>query len=246
MASTEGEPPREGSPVLSVLVYTRTAGFRHDSIPAGIEAMRAIGKEARWHVESTETPQDFTEENLARFAVVVFLNTTGDVLNKDQEQAFERYIRGGGGYVGIHSASDTEYDWGFYRELVGAYFRRHPPVQQATVLVVDKEHPATRGLPERWVRTDEWYNFRALPGAEHHILARLDTESYSGSDHPEGHPVAWWREIDRGRALYTAGGHTRESFEEPLFRLHLRGAILWAAGISDSPDDAEPRRVVRP
>ncbi len=233
-----GEPP---APVLPppaeqvrILVFTRTEGFRHDSIPAGIDAFRELAVANGWFVEATEDPERFTAELLKPFKAVVFLNTTGDVLDPPHEAAFEAFIRNGGGYLGIHSASDTEYDWPFYKELVGAHFKRHPAVQQATVMVEDQEHPATRLLPHRWTRTDEWYDFRALPEAPHRVLARLDPASYTGSEHTDDHPIVWCREIDAGRALYTGCGHTKESFKEPLFREHLSGSIRWLCRLADS------------
>ena len=213
---------------LAVLVYSRTAGFRHGSIGPGIEALRKLGFQHGFDTVSTENPAMFTDGSLAAFDVVVFLNTTGDVLDDEQQAAFERFIQRGGGFVGIHSASDTEYDWPWYGRLVGAYFAGHPPTQPAVVEVHDHEHCSTRHLPERWGRNDEWYNFQKAP--EHvNVLATLDTSTYTGSAHAGNHPIAWYHEMDGGRAFYTAGGHTNESFSEPEFLQHLLGGILWAA-----------------
>ena len=222
--------PGEDDPArFRVLVFSRTAGFRHASIPQGIAAIGRLGAEHGFEVFATEQGADFTDTNLGRFAAVVFLSTTGDVLNDDQQAAFERYIRGGGGYVGIHGASDTEYDWPWYGRLVGAYFSGHPRTQQATVVVTDRDHSSTRMLPRKWSRTDEWYNYRASPRGRVRVLAVLDEGSYEGGDMPDDHPIAWCQEYDGGRAWYTGGGHTRASFFEPLFLEHLLGGILWAA-----------------
>jgi type 1 glutamine amidotransferase len=214
-----------------LLVFTRTTGFRHDSIPDAIAAIRGVAAESGLSVESTEDPSAFNDENLASYRAVVFLLTTGDVLDDSQQSAFERWIRAGGGWAGVHSASDTEYEWPFYGELVGAYFAGHPAVQPATVHVEDRAHPATAALPEVWPRTDEWYDFRSNPRAAVHVLASLDESTYSGGSMGSDHPIAWCREVSGARAFYTAGGHTRESYTEPLFVAHLSGGIRWAAGL---------------
>lgn len=214
-----------------VLAFTRTTGFRHDSIPDAIDALRRIGAESGFDVDVTEDPAAFRDANLASYRAVVFLLTTGDVLDEDGQSALERFVASGGGWVGVHSASDTEYDWPFYGRLVGEYFSGHPAIQTATVHVEDRAHPATAALPETWPRTDEWYNFRASPRSAVHVLATLDEGTYSGGTMGADHPIAWCHEVAGGRAIYTAGGHTRESYTEPLFVAHLAGAVRWAAGL---------------
>ena len=166
-----------------VLVFSKTAGFRHDSIPAGIQAIRDLGAANNFTVTATEDAAAFTTANLAQYEAVVFLSTTGDVLNATQQTAFESYVRGGGGYVGIHSAADTEYDWSFYGQLVGAYFASHPAIQQASVRVENRAHPATAHLPQLWTRTDELYNYRTNPRSTARVLATLDESTYSGGTH---------------------------------------------------------------
>src|SRR6266536_962961 len=223
-------PPPAHAP-FRVLVFSRTTGFRHASIPAAITAVEVLGSVNNFTVEATEDATVFTDTNLARFAAVVFLNTTGDVLDSAQQAAFERYVRAGNGYVGVHSASDTEYGWPWYGGLVGAYFQSHPAIQPAIIRVEDRGHPSTAGLPEAWERTDEWYSFRSNPRGEAHVLARLDEASYAGGTMGEDHPIAWYHAYDGGRAWYTAGGHTRESYGEPLFLAHLLCGIEFAAGV---------------
>lgn len=216
-------------PEIGVLVFSKTAGFRHDSIPAGHEAMRKLAQQHGWKVESTEDAAVFTDANLKRFKVVVFLCTTGDVLNEAQEKAFEGFISGGGGWVGIHSATDTEYGWPWYGEMIGgAYFKSHPHIQPADIIVEDK-HPTVAMLPPIWKRTDEWYCFRANPRGKVDVHARLDTKTYQGSTMGEDHPVIWSREVAKGRAWYTAGGHTKESYSEDLFLKHVAAGVNWAA-----------------
>lgn len=221
--------PADDDPV-SVLVFSKTAGFRHASIPDGVAAIEAIGAEHGFDVVATEDARIFSDESLATFDVVMFLNTTGDVLDLSQEAAFRRWVQAGGGFVGVHAAADTEYDWPWYGGLVGARFRSHPPVQEAVIEVVDRDHPCTAHLGQTWVRTDEWYDFQAAPGPRSRRLLMLDESSYEGGRMGEDHPIAWSHDYDGGRAIYTGGGHTSEAFDEPDFRLHLLGAIEWAAG----------------
>src|ERR1700722_799526 len=144
-----------------VLIFCKTAGFHHASIAVGIPAIVKLGKEHNFDVDTTTDATKFTYDNLKQYAAVIFLSTTGDVLNDAQQAEFEKYIRSGGGFVGVHSATDTEYNWAWYGNLVGAYFRNHPSVQQvATLHIVDPNFIATKGLPSEWKRLDEWYNFK--------------------------------------------------------------------------------------
>jgi glucose/arabinose dehydrogenase len=216
----------------TILVFSKTAGFRHDSIPAGIAAIQQLGEQNGFHVEATEDASAFTADNLSRFAAVVWLSTTGDVLNAEQQAAFEDYVDAGGGYAGVHAASDTEYDWPWYGELVGAYFKSHPAIQEATVNVVARDHPSTAPLPYQWTRTDEWYNYRTNPRADVKVLATLDESSYDpGADAMGDHPIAWCHAQEQGRSWYTGGGHTQQSYAEPEFLAHLAGGISYAAGL---------------
>ena len=223
-------------PLTRVVLFSRTASFRHGSIPVAIEALRGIGKRQGFAVVSTEDPEQLLSW-LDGTDVVVFLNTTGDILSDAQQPTFESYVSAGGGFLGIHAAADTEYDWPWYGMLVGAYFSGHPAIQTARVQVVDRAHPATAMLTEVWTREDEWYNYRERPPADARILATLDVASYEGSTMGEGHPIMWCREIAGGRSIYIGGGHTDESYADPLFLAHLLGALRWAAG----DDEVEPR-----
>lgn len=222
--------PSPVSPIFSILVFSKTAGFRHDSIPAGVAAVRQLGTARGFSVDATEDASAFADEALARYKAVVFLSTTGDVLNPAQEAAFERFIRRGGGFVGVHSATDTEYDWPFYGALVGAYFEGHPDIQSATIQIEDPAHPAVASLPRAWTRRDEWYNFRQNPRSRVNVLATLDERSYTGGTMAPDHPIVWSHTYEGGRSFYTALGHTQESFSESAFVDHLGRAILWAAG----------------
>lgn len=219
-----------------VLLFSKTTGFRHDSIPAGIAAIQQLGAENDFDVFATEDSTAFTAANLAQFDVVIFLNTTGNVLDVAQQTAFQQYIQSGKGWVGVHSASDTEQTWPWYGQLVGAYLRDHHAIQPGTVLALDRAHPSTSPLPERWVHTDEWYNFQTNPRGTVHVLATLDESTVVGGTMGHDHPIAWCREFDGGRTWYTAMGHTAGTYSEPEFRAHLLGGIRWAAG--HTPGDA--------
>ncbi|MCA9297286.1 MAG: ThuA domain-containing protein, partial [Phycisphaerales bacterium] len=134
-------------------------------------------------------------------------------------------------------AADTEYDWPWYTELIGAMFRSHPHIQPATITVEQRTHPSTRHLDSTWTRTDEWYDFRDNPRPRVDVLMRLDPASYEGSVMPDDHPIAWCHELDGVRAFYTAGGHTAASYAEPAFLEHLNGALHWAARrAADAPN----------
>ncbi|MDX3234461.1 ThuA domain-containing protein [Streptomyces sp. ME03-5709C] len=214
-----------------VLVFSRTAGFRHDSIPTGVATLKELGATANITVDSTEEPRQFTSNNLARYDAVVFMSTTGDVLNAEQQQAFENYVKGGGAYMGIHAAADTEYDWPFYGGLVGAYFQGHPQIQKATVRAEDHEHPATAHLDAAgWQRTDEWYNYRTNPRGQARVLATLDETTYQGGTMKGDHPIAWCQAYESGRSFYTGLGHTKESYAEQAFRQHILGGLRYAVG----------------
>jgi type 1 glutamine amidotransferase len=208
-----------------VLAFTKTTAFHHDSIPAAVDTVRA---QRRYAVDVTDDASAFTVRNLRRYAAVVFLLTTGDVLDPAEQRAFERYIDRGGGYAGFHSATDTEYDWPFYGRLVGAYFQSHPAVQPATVVVVDVFARAAR-LPHRWIRTDEWYDFRTNPRPHVRVLATVDESTYQGGTMGPDHPLVWCHRSGKGRAWYSEMGHTAESWAEPAFRRHVLAGIRFAA-----------------
>src|SRR3982750_4008616 len=193
-----------------VLVFSRTAGFRHSSIGVGLAAIKKLGAENGFAVDATEDASLFTSKNLARYRAVVFLNTTGDVLDASQQDDFERYIEAGGGYVGVHSATDTEYDWPWYGRLAGAYFNGHPGnpnVRRATFRVRDPSHVSTQGLPAKWEREDEFYNFRNI-APDLHVLVDIDESTYQGGTNGANHPMSWYHEFDGGRSWYTNMGHT--------------------------------------
>ncbi|TDQ15122.1 glucose/arabinose dehydrogenase [Algoriphagus boseongensis] len=231
---------REGKP--KVLVFSKTAGFYHESIPNGIAAIQKLGAENGFEVDTTKNAENINEENLAQYAAVIFVSTTGDVLNHYQEADFERYIQSGGGFVGIHAAADSEYDWGWYGRLVGGYFADHPGindphpnVQPGKITKTGEKHPSADFLPESWERTDEWYSYKKVNPNTKKLLM-LDESSYQGGLDMGEHPIAWYHDFDGGRAWYTGGGHTKESFEEADFLKHLLAGILYAIGDNNQLD----------
>jgi type 1 glutamine amidotransferase len=214
-----------------VLIFSKTLGFHHNSIKQGIDAIQKLGLANKFEVDTTTNSTYFNDKNLKQYAAVIFLSTTGDVLNDEQERAFVKYIKSGGGFAGVHSATDCEYNWPWFGNLVGAYFAGHPNQQQATLNVTDRKHISTEHLPEQWKRKDEWYNFRNVAQGLN-VLIFIDEKSYDAGKNKMGdnHPIAWYHEFDGGRAFYTGLGHTEESFAEPLFLQHLLGGIKYAMG----------------
>jgi cytochrome c len=225
-------PAAAGQP--NILLFTRTAGFRHDSIPAGVSAIQTLAQQQGFGLALTEDGRQFTDQTLAQFSAVVFLSTTGDILIAEQEAAFERYIASGHGFVGVHAAADCEYNWAYYGGLVGAYFKGHSLVTAASVKVEPATHPALTGVPSPWQRTDEWYGFRTNPRPDVTVLLTVDESTYAAGEGAMGadHPVAWSHAYQGGRAFYTALGHASETFSDPVFLGHLLGGIQWAAGVA--------------
>ncbi|GAB2564668.1 ThuA domain-containing protein [Spirosoma areae] len=231
-----------------ILVFSKTKGWKHTSIPFGVAALQKLGRENKFRVDTTKNAAYFNDDSLRNYTAVIFLSTTGNVLNQTQQAAFERYIQAGGGYMGIHAAADTEYDWPWYNKLVGGYFASHPSqsnVRKATVDVTDKTHPSTTHLPDHWERTDEWYNYRSLYSGLN-ILANLDENTYTGGTNGSNHPIAWYHEFDGGRSFYTGGGHEDSSFSEPLFVQHLLGGLNWVMGSGKPLDYSKAYAVVMP
>ncbi|MEO8886030.1 MAG: ThuA domain-containing protein [Mucilaginibacter sp.] len=230
-------------PNPKVLIFCKTAVFPHKSIPAGIAAIKKLGAENKFDVDTTTDVSKFTDANLKQYATIIFLSPTSNmqkVVFKDSvnKEAFKKYIEKGGGFLGIHSATDFGYEWPWYGQLVGGYFLGHPRknVQTATLKVIDKNNPATKALPDTWTRTDEYYSFK--PGSnpkDLHVLITLDesTEDYGTQTNlkmGDFHPMAWYHDYDGGRAFYTALGHTDESFSDPLVLDHILGALQYTMG----------------
>jgi uncharacterized protein len=222
--SAPAAPPR-------ALIFTKTAGFRHDSIPTAIAALQRITAEQGMQADASEDASVFTPQNLARYRIVIFASTTGDVLDANQQKAMEDFVDAGGGFVGLHSASDTEYDWPWYGQLVGAYFHSHPPGLQTTRVRFDRDGVAVQG--REWKVTDEIYNYRDNPRENVQVIATVDESDYSGGTMGHDHPIAWCRESAKGRAWYTGLGHDPALYADPVFLRHLGNGLRYASGKSD-------------
>lgn len=214
----------------AVLVFTRTAKFRHESIPTAVATLRELGAAQGLRVDHGEDPAAFTKANLARYRAVVFANTTGDVLDEPQQAALQAYVEGGGGFLGLHSAADTEYDWPWYGELVGAWFHKHPPGLQTAQVTL--HGGALEG--QRWTLTDEIYNYRRNPRPWVQVLASVDEASYEGGTMGADHPITWCRPIAQGRSWYTGFGHDDAVFADPNVRALLRRGLAYASGAATS------------
>ncbi|WP_082113053.1 ThuA domain-containing protein [Pseudoxanthomonas suwonensis] len=227
---TEEHAPAATAPRPAILVFTRTLGWRHDSIPQAVETLRGLAAQAGFEVVHSEDPALFDNGQLARFRAVVFANTTGEVLDAAQRAAFERYIAAGGAFMGVHSAADTGKAWPWYGELVGAWFKDHPPGLQTTdVHFEDGRGPD--GL-ERWRVTDELYNYRRNPRPAVVVIATVDESGYEGGTMGTDHPIAWCHAAAGGRAWYTGLGHAQAVYADPVFRAHLLRGLRYATGLS--------------
>lgn len=212
-----------------VLIFSKTNGYHHASIATGIEAIKKLGLENGFDVDTTTDSLRFRYKILKKYSALIFLSPTGKVFGPDEEKALQEYIRKGGGFVGIHAATDCEYNWQWYGDLVGAYFKSHPKQQKAKFIVVDKNNPATQGLPDTWEHFDELYNFKYL-NPDIKVLLKIDETSYTGGANGDNHPMAWYHEYDGGRSFYTALGHTDETWVDPLYLHHLLAGIQYAMG----------------
>lgn len=212
-----------------VLIFCKTNGYHHASIAAGTAAIRKLGEQNGFDVDVTTDSTQFRYKILKKYAALIFLSPTGKVFGPEEEKGLQEYIHHGGGFVGIHAATDCEYNWQWYGDLVGGYFKSHPKQQQANIIVVDKDNPITKGIPETWSRWDEWYNFKYL-NPNLHVLMKIDEKSYTGGENGDNHPMVWYHEYEGGRAFYTELGHTDESFSDPVYLGLLLAGIQYAIG----------------
>ena len=214
---------------LNVLVFSKTEGYRHDNIKIGVAGFRTLAAKKSWKMTTTEDASYFNNKFLSKVDVVIFFNTTGDVLNSSQEIALEAFIKNGGGFLGIHAAADTEYDWPFYQELIAAHFASHPRTQHARLIVhQETNHPAIGHLGNEWLLRDEWYFFKEPLKSHATLLMEVDDSSLSGKiPLIQVHPIAWAHEKFGGRAMYTGIGHTAEQFSDPVYLEHITRSIEW-------------------
>jgi type 1 glutamine amidotransferase len=221
----------DSKPKDRVLIFSLTKGYHHASIADGIAAITQWGTVAQFDTDTTTNPAMFTDANLKRYKALIFLSPTGNgFFNDDEKAALVKYIHKGGGFVGIHAATDCLYDWDWYGRLVGAYFTKHPKIQQATLHVTTMKNNTTNILPAEWPHTDEWYNFKNI-STDIKVLVTVDEKSYTGGENGDAHPISWYQNFEGGRAFYTALGHTKEDYTiDTLFKEHVLGGIKYAMG----------------
>jgi type 1 glutamine amidotransferase len=223
---------------FSVLLFTKTSEWHHESINAGVTAIQKLADIHFFYLEWHEDAKRINDENLKKFDVIIFLNTTGDILNEEQQKAMEKFIQSGKGFVGIHAAADTEYDWEWYTKLVGRMFHVHPAIQTAQITVLDQNFPGLERMPKKRWWTDEWYQFGEEKVDGLNYLITVDEKTFDptvdwgakkGSGMGDFHPLAWYHEYDGGRSFYTALGHQPSKYSDELFLEHIYGGIYWAA-----------------
>jgi uncharacterized protein len=225
---------------FKALLVTTTNGWHHESIHYGVVALKQLSIKKNFDLIVFENPASFTDKELEQYQVIIFLSTTGNIFDSAQKKVMERFIQSGKGFVGIHSASDTEYDWDWYTKMVGRMFHIHPIIQTAKLNVIDNNFPGLQGLAKRQMWTDEWYEFGPdkITGLKN--ILTVDESSYnpivswpekkvSGTGMGKVHPIAWYHEYDGGRAFYTALGHIPALYSEDVFLEHLYGGIYFAA-----------------
>jgi len=214
-----------------VIVFSKTEGYRHQSIKYGVKSIKKLGKENQFSVQATENANELILA-LKSCKVVIFLSTTGNILNNAQQKEFKKYINNGGGFVGIHAAADTEYKWSWYGNMLGAYFKNHPKQQEAKIDILNRQHLATHFLSEEWAKFDEWYNYKNI-NPNINILLNLDEKSYTGGENGKNHPIAWFHKFEGGNIFYTGLGHTKESYQNSTFLKHILGGIQYAMGLDN-------------
>jgi len=224
---TEPTHPTKAKP--KVLIFSKTNGYHHACIPVGIEAIRKLGAENGFDVDATDDSTMINYKNLKKYKTLIFLCPTGKVFGPDEEKDLQKYIHHGGGFVGIHAAADCEYNFQWYGDLVGGYFKSHPKQQQAKFIVVDKNHPASMNLPDVWDHFDELYNYKYF-NPDIKVLVKIDEKSYTGGENGDNHPMIWYHAFDGGRSFYTELGHTNECYSDPTYLGMLLGGIQYAMG----------------
>lgn len=225
---------------MNIAMITQTNGFRHDNIPVAVETLQKMAAENNWNMVHTEDSSWFSADNLDTLDLIIFLQTTGDIFDDNQQKNIRSFVESGGGLLTIHSGTVTENDWSWYIEMVGAKFTGHPPVQKGKLIIENHDHPATSFFTDSvWIIEDEWYSFDRNPREDVNVLISIDESSYDVDDNKwfEGvnqrmgdHPMVWYRKAGKGRVFQTALGHPKALYSDSLFLQHLHGAVLWTAG----------------
>lgn len=221
----------QGNVPAKLLIFTKANDYVHESTAGGVIAITDLCRQHGIEADATDESEWFTKARLEEYGAVMFINTSGDVFNESQQNAFRDYIRSGRGFVGVHGASTTEYDWEWFGKMIGGYFAGHPEPQQATLIIHDTTHVSTRRLPKIWKHFDEWYNFRWVD-QKFNLLLSVDEATYTGGRHKDHHPISWYKSFDGGRVFYTALGHTEECYSDEHFLNHVLGGVFYALGKS--------------
>lgn len=218
---------KESKKADRVLIFSLTTSFRHKSIKEGIVAIKKLAAENNFEVDTSENVTAFTKENLSKYKTLIFLNPTGsNVFSDEQKQALKTYINNGGGLLGIHAATDFCFEWEWYGKMIGAFFTNHPKVQQAKLISLRPKDKLMKGMPEEWLHTDEWYNFKTF-NKDVTVLVKVDETSYQGGTMNNEHPIVWYHKFEGGRVFYTGLGHTPEAYSNPLFLQQLLNGLKW-------------------
>ena len=216
--------------MMNILVFIKANGYIHESAEIGAKVIKELEKSQPYSVQISDDSLVFRESKLRNFDVIIFLSTSGDILDEEGKAALKSFINSGGGFVGIHGATTTEKNWSWYGKLIGTYFTDHPKIQEATLNTLVNDVPSTRHLSEKWIWSDEWYNWSHPLGGNFEVLVTVDESTYEGGNHPEFHPISWRQEFDGGRIWYTALGHKSESYKDEKFLKHIIGGIEWVSG----------------
>lgn len=223
---------------FNVLLFTKTAGWHHKSINAGVTAFEKMAKNHHFAVDWQEDARLINAENLAKFDVVVFLQTTADILNDEQQEALRKYVQSGKGFVGIHAAADTEYSWPWYGKLVGRRFVIHPVIQTARLNIINRKFPGLEYFPDSVLWTEEWYEYGPEESENLNYIMSVDESTFETKadwGHAKGdgmgdfHPISWYQEIEGGRSFYTGLGHMPATYDNKAFIEHIFGGLYWAA-----------------
>lgn len=238
MCAADLAEPANAAGKIHILVYSGSSGFRHDSIPAAVEALEAIGAKAGYVVDATEDPEVFSADKLKQYRALVLVSTSTDPKKPESEwfvgakrEALQGFLKDGKGVVALHAAADSHYNWGWYGQMIGGYFDHHPKgTPKGTVTVVDAKNPATAKLPKTLVRNDEWYYYKDFDPTVH-VLITIDPKSIGdGEADVNPNPLVWYHNFGGGRVFYSALGHTSESYKEPYIVALLTGALTYAVG----------------
>jgi type 1 glutamine amidotransferase len=221
----------------NVLIFSKTEAFRHSSISKGKDFFSDMGKKNHWEMTFSENSELFSDKSLANYDVIVFLNTTGNILNDNEQEALKGYLESGKGFVGIHSAAYTEVDWKWYTNMIGTSLDTHVKEINAELSArLDTKHPALEGWNEKEVFFTEWYNFKQPIGKHINILTTLNEDSYKGLKMNSSHPISWYHLYDGGKVFYTELGHSEATYDDLRFYNHIQGALQWVLGIKGIDD----------